>query len=58
MGMIFTKVPKIVSFEQSPRLEKYIYYNTKKRAQAESNFKNDYHKGLGNSFIEKNNGRC
>ena len=33
MGMIIGKVHRIVSVDQIPWLEKYIDYNTKKRAQ-------------------------
>ena len=53
MGMIISKVHRIVSFDQSPWLEKYIDYNTKKRAQADSDFKKDYHKYLICSFFGK-----
>ena len=53
MGMIISKVHRIVSFDQSPWLEKYIDYNTKKRAQADSDFKKDYHKNLICSFFGK-----
>ena len=42
--MIISKVHRIVSFDQTPWLEKYIDYNTKKRAQADSDFKKNYHK--------------
>ena len=42
MGMIISKVHRIVSFDQSPWLEKYIDYNTKTRAQIDSDFKKDY----------------
>ena len=51
--MIISKVHRRVSFDQSPWLEKYIDYNTKKRAQADSDFKKDYHKGVSNSFFGK-----
>ena len=37
--MIISKVHGIVSFDQSPWLEKYIDYNSKKRAEADSDFK-------------------
>ena len=53
MGMIISKVHRIVSFDQTPGLEKYIDYNTKKKAEADSDFKKDYHKGLSNSFFGK-----
>ena len=53
MGMIINKVHRIVSFDQSPWLAKYIGYNTKKRAQADSVFMKDYHKNLICSFFGK-----
>ena len=53
MGMIISKVHRIVSFDQSPRLQKYIDYKTKKRAEADSDFKKDYHKKLICSFFGK-----
>ena len=34
-------------------MEKYIEYNTKKSAEAVSDFNKDYHKGLSNSFFGK-----
>ena len=53
MGMIIKKVHRIVSFDQSPWLAKYIDYNTKKRAEADSDFMKDYHKNLVCSFFGK-----
>ena len=53
MGMIISKVHRIVSFDQSPWLKPYIDYNTNKRAQADSDFEKDYHKNLICSFIGK-----
>ena len=53
MGMIIKKVHRIVSFDQSPWLAKYIDYNTKKRAEAKSDFMKDYHKNLICSFFGK-----
>ena len=51
--MIISKVHRIVSFHQSPWLERYIDYNTKKRAQADSDSKKDYHKNIICSFFGK-----
>ena len=51
--MFISKVHRIVSFDLSPWLEKYIDYITKKRAQADSDFKKDYHKKLFCSFFRK-----
>ena len=53
MGMIIKKLHRIVSFDQSPWLAKYIDYNTKKRAEADSDFMKDYHTNLISSFFEK-----
>ena len=53
MGMIISKVHRIVSFDQSPWLKPYIDYNTNKRAQADSDFEKDYHKNLICSFFGK-----
>ena len=53
MGMIIKKFHRIVSFDQSPWLAKYIDYNTKKRAEANSDFMKDYHKNLICSFFGK-----
>ena len=53
MGVIIKKVHRIVSFDQSPWLAKYIDYNTDKRAQAGSDFMKDYHKNLICSFFGK-----
>ena len=53
MGMIIKKVHRIVSFDQSPWLAKYIDYNTQKRAEADSDFMKDYHKNLICSFFGK-----
>ena len=53
MGMIIKKVHRIVSFNQSPWLAKYIDYNTKKRAEADSDFMKDYHKNIICSFFGK-----
>ena len=53
MAMIIAKVHRIVSFDQSPCFEKYIDYDTKKSAQADSDFKKDYHKELICSFFGK-----
>ena len=53
MGMIISKVHRIVSFDQTPWLGKYIEYKIKKRAQADSDFKKDYHKNLICSFFGK-----
>ena len=44
MVMIITEVHRIASFNQTPWLERYIDYNTKLRAQADSDFKKDNQK--------------
>ena len=51
--MVISKVHRIVSFNKSPWLEEYIDYITKKRAQADSDFQEDYLKNLICSFFGK-----
>ena len=53
MGMIISKLHRIVSFDQSPWLQRYIDYITKKRAEADSDFMKDYLKNLICSFFGK-----
>ena len=38
-GMVVNKVHVIISFRQSKRLERYIYFNTQKINQAVNDFK-------------------
>ena len=49
MAMNFDKLHKIVSFDQSFWLKKYVEQNSKKRAEATNDFKK--HKGSSNSFF-------
>ena len=53
MGMVITKVHKIVSFRQSLWLKEYIDFNTKRRAISESEAKKEFHKLMINSFFGK-----
>ena len=53
IGMIISKVHRVVSFDQSPLLEEFNEYNTKKRAEADSDFTKEYYKGLSNKFFGK-----
>ena len=53
IGMIISKLHRIVSFDQSPWLQRYIDYITKKTAEADSDFMKDYHKNLICSFFGK-----
>ena len=52
-GMIVGKVHDIISFKQSRWLEKYLYFNTKKRNQAVNDFEKDLYKLLNNAFYGK-----
>ena len=41
-GMIVDKVYEIISFKQSKWLEKYIDFNTKKRALSKNDFEKEF----------------
>ena len=51
--MIISKVHWIVSLDQSLWLAKYTDYNSKTTAETESDFIEDYHKGLNICFFGK-----
>ena len=44
---------RVISFEQSKWLEKYIDFNTQKRNQAVNDFEKDFYKLLNNAFYGK-----
>ena len=51
--MRITKVHQILKFKQSPRLKKYIVFNSEKRAQATSTFEKDFFKLMNNAMFGK-----
>ena len=44
LGMKLTKIHRVLQFDESPWLAKYIYFNTKKRKEAKNDFEKDYFK--------------
>ena len=53
LGMEITKIHKILTFRQSPWMQKYIQFNTEKRRICENEFERDFFKLLNNSIYGK-----
>ena len=49
LGMILSKVQKILKFKQSDWVKKYIDFNTEKRKNAANSFEKDFFKPMNNS---------
>ena len=53
MGLVLTKVHRIIIFKQKRWLEPYIAYNSQRRQQARNSFEKDYYKLKNNSLFGK-----
>ena len=52
--MKLIKIHRVLQFDESPWLAKYINFNTEKRKEANNNFEKDYFKLMNNVVFGKN----